>query len=276
MKPADTIVGLIASDVYLTQMVRQAAVGLGIELRVLAPPRTDCPPDTNTAPRDDCRNDLAALIALAARCDVVTFASDTISPRHLDVLSAAGITLRPSAQAAELASDATTARRVLHDCGFDVAPIPANTVSATGSINHSGPQHDHIRAGRASPSGAPGAGGLTVVIARRPSAHHAAYPIVAAANTGPPHLGPPPAPAAASLAVEHVVATAISIADGIDATGIISIEFLLTTDGRPLINHITLGPQPDSHLHPGVTSQFENHLRAILDWPLGATTIGTH
>ena len=130
-----------------------------------------------------------------------------------------------------------------------------------------------------SPPGSLWIGELVVVIARRPSGHRVAYPGLETVNADRRHLGPSKSTPTPPLTAERAAATAIAIAiaDGIDATGIIAVEFLLAFDGRPFVNNILLGPHPhrDPAIDPAITSQYENHLRAILDWPLGATTIGT-
>ena len=66
-----------------------------------------------------------------------------------------------------------------------------------------------------------------------------------------------------------------SIIAGLDATGICAVEFFWTTDGRLLLNELTLGPHNSglATIEATVTSQFHQHLRAVLDWPLGPTTL---
>ena len=63
------------------------------------------------------------------------------------------------------------------------------------------------------------------------------------------------------------------IATELDVTGILAVELFETTDGRLLVNELAMRPHNTGHwsIDGAVTSQFENHLRAVLDLPLGAT-----
>jgi len=60
----------------------------------------------------------------------------------------------------------------------------------------------------------------------------------------------------------------------VDATGILAVELFVTTDGVVLLNEIAARPHNSGHwsIEGAHTSQFENHLRAVLDLPLGACT----
>jgi len=257
-------VGLIARDRQLIESTRQVALELGVDLHVLAVPSS-----VNTSGaanhRPDCHESLDDLIASAARCDVVTFGSSALSAAQRDILHSAGITLRPGPRAAELADDSTRARDVLRECGFDVVPIPG-----CGASDAPSQQHGNTATVRSSPPAATWVGKLNVVIARRPSGFRVVYPVVATGGGDRLHLDPAPPAATGASTVGRAVNAAISIADGIDATGIITVEFLLDNDDRPLVNSVQLGPhpKPQPNSDPANTSPFENHLRAILDWPL--------
>ena len=63
------------------------------------------------------------------------------------------------------------------------------------------------------------------------------------------------------------------IADGLGVTGVLAVELFETTDGRVLVNELAMRPHNSGHwsIEGAVTSQFEQHLRAVLDLPLGAT-----
>ncbi len=258
-------VGLIARDRQLIERTRQVALELGVDLYVLAVPNSVV---TSSAAnhRPDCHQSLDDLIASAARCDVVTFESSALSAAQRDILHSAGITLRPGPRTAALADDPTRARDVLRECGFDVVPIPG-----CGSSDAPIQQHGNTATVRSSPPAATWVAKLNVVIARRPSGFRVVYPVVA---TGGGRLHPAPLAATGASTIERAVNAAISIADGIDATGIITVEFLLDHDDRPLVNSVQLGPhpRPQPNSEPANTSPFEDHLRAILDWPLRPAT----
>ena len=65
---------------------------------------------------------------------------------------------------------------------------------------------------------------------------------------------------------------ALRIAGELDVTGILAVELFETTDGRVLVNELAMRPHNTGHWTQdgAVTSQFENHLRAVLDLPLGS------
>ena len=62
------------------------------------------------------------------------------------------------------------------------------------------------------------------------------------------------------------------IAGELDVTGILAVELFETTDGRVLVNELAMRPHNTGHWTQdgAVTGQFENHLRAVLDLPLGS------
>jgi len=73
----------------------------------------------------------------------------------------------------------------------------------------------------------------------------------------------------------QAVAIAESLVDAIDAVGITAVELFYTSTGEILVNEIAVRPHNSGHatIEATATSQFENHLRAVLDWPLGDTTM---
>jgi 5-(carboxyamino)imidazole ribonucleotide synthase len=73
---------------------------------------------------------------------------------------------------------------------------------------------------------------------------------------------------------ERATALAHDIAERIEATGIMALELFLTPGGL-LVNELALRPHNSGHwtIEGAVTSQFENHLRAVLGWPLGDTAL---
>jgi len=57
--------------------------------------------------------------------------------------------------------------------------------------------------------------------------------------------------------------------------GLLAIEFFISTHGEILINELSPRPHNSGHhtIEANITSQYEQHLRAILNWPLGKTDI---
>ncbi len=63
----------------------------------------------------------------------------------------------------------------------------------------------------------------------------------------------------------------MTVAGSLEVTGVLAVELFETTDGRVLVNELAMRPHNTGHWTQdgAVTSQFENHLRAVLDLPLG-------
>ncbi|WP_445257127.1 5-(carboxyamino)imidazole ribonucleotide synthase [Nocardioides aurantiacus] len=114
---------------------------------------------------------------------------------------------------------------------------------------------------------------LSALVARSPSGQLAVWPVVASTQRdGICHEVVAPAPDLdPELAVEAQRA-AIRIAGELGVTGVLAVELFETHDGRILVNELAMRPHNTGHWTQdgSVTSQFENHLRAVLDLPLGA------
>ncbi len=114
---------------------------------------------------------------------------------------------------------------------------------------------------------------LSALVARSPSGQLAVWPVVASTQRrGICHEVIAPAPDLdPELAVEAQRA-AMRIAGELGVTGVLAVELFETHDGRILVNELAMRPHNTGHWTQdgSVTSQFENHLRAVLDLPLGA------
>jgi 5-(carboxyamino)imidazole ribonucleotide synthase len=65
------------------------------------------------------------------------------------------------------------------------------------------------------------------------------------------------------------------VASGLDVTGVLAVELFETTDERIVVNELAMRPHNSGHwsIEGSVTSQFEQHLRAVLDLPLGSAAL---
>jgi 5-(carboxyamino)imidazole ribonucleotide synthase len=115
---------------------------------------------------------------------------------------------------------------------------------------------------------------LAQLVARRPSGDVASWPLAETVQVdGVCAEVIAPAPHAGRLADEaREIATAV--ADGLDVTGVLAVELFETADGGLLVNELAMRPHNSGHwtIDGAVTSQFEQHLRAVLDLPLGDTS----
>jgi 5-(carboxyamino)imidazole ribonucleotide synthase len=245
------------------------------------------------------------LRAFAARCDVVTFDHEQVDLDLVAGLASEGTVFRPGAATLELAVDKARMRTVLDEAGV---PVPAYQVVDEGpgaidaverfAAGHGWPVM--IKAARGGYDGKgvwpvgdrseaasvlAGVAGqivveellplqaeLAVVVARRPSGASAAWPAVETAQVGGvcrEVLVPGRIDAAVLDAASALGQKVAEIAGGV---GVMAVE-LFWSGGRLLVNEVATRPHNSGHwtMEGAVTSQFENHVRAVLDLPLGST-----
>jgi 5-(carboxyamino)imidazole ribonucleotide synthase len=114
---------------------------------------------------------------------------------------------------------------------------------------------------------------LSALVARSPSGQAAAYPVVQTTQLdGICHEVVAPAPDLDPELAGQAQQLALRIAGELGVTGILAVELFETVDGRLLVNELAMRPHNTGHWSQdgAVTSQFENHLRAVLDLPLGS------
>jgi 5-(carboxyamino)imidazole ribonucleotide synthase len=114
---------------------------------------------------------------------------------------------------------------------------------------------------------------LAVLAARSPHRQGAVYPVVQTVQRdGVCREVIAPAPGLDPDLATRAEALALRLAGELGVTGILAVELFETTDGRVLVNELAMRPHNTGHWTQdgAVTSQFENHLRAVLDLPLGS------
>jgi 5-(carboxyamino)imidazole ribonucleotide synthase len=114
---------------------------------------------------------------------------------------------------------------------------------------------------------------LAALVARSPYGQGAAYPIVETVQRdGICHEVIAPAPGLDPDLAEDAQRLALKIADRLDVTGLLAVE-MFEVDGGVLVNELAMRPHNSGHwtIEGARTSQFEQHLRAVLDLPLGDT-----
>jgi 5-(carboxyamino)imidazole ribonucleotide synthase len=291
----------------LARMTHQAAVDLDLDLVVLAG-STDDPAVIGGAPYLlGSWSTQADLQALADGTQVVTFDHELVPGLLLGRLEELGYRLRPPPGALSLAQDKLKARTVLSRLGFpvpsfarvssvgDVADFaevhgwPVVVKDVTGGYDGRGVHHLESLAQvatlfergssevglRLAEEHVDIASELAVLIARNDSGEVAVYPPVGTVQEGGICrylLMPAPLPASV---LDQARQMAQSIAESIDATGMLAVEMFLDAQGQLLVNELALRPHNSGHvtIEACETSQFHQHLRAVLDWPLGVTTL---
>jgi 5-(carboxyamino)imidazole ribonucleotide synthase len=285
-------------------MLQEAASALGIGTVVLANSRDESAAQVAAGVEIGSPDDLAALRRLAARSDVVTFDHELVEPGHLAALAGEGHVLRPGPTTLEVAVNKLEQRRRFAAAGL---PLPAwARAEAPGDIEAFAREHGWpvvvkaarggydgrgvwVCAGRADVADVPrlGDGGVFVVeeflalerelallVARREDGESAVYPVVETVQRdGVCHEVIAPAPIGDDISAE-ARRIGEAVAEAVGSSGNLAIE-MFVANGRVLINEIAARPHNAGHysIEGCVTSQFENHLRAVLGWPLGSTAL---
>lgn len=294
------IVGVVGGG-QLARMMIPAAVELGIEIRVLA--ETEGSSARLAATQVGDYRDLGTVMAFAKDVDVVTFDHEHVPQDVLRALTDAGIAVHPGPDALEFAQDKIRMRERLSELG---APVPDwAAVSNVDELqefirSHGGvailktPRGGYdghgVRVVRAGNEGADWFESfdrllveelvqfrreLAQLIARRPSGEVRSWPVAETVQReGVCNEVVAPAPGAtdgSSRLAQVAVEIAESIAEGLDVTGVLAVELFETTDSRLLVNELAMRPHNSGHwtIDGSRTSQFEQHLRAVLDLPLG-------
>jgi 5-(carboxyamino)imidazole ribonucleotide synthase len=287
-------VGVIGGG-QLARMMIPPAVALGIELHVLAETADSSAALAATAVGD--YRDAATVLAFAADLDVVTFDHEHVPQDVLAALVDSGAIVRPGPAALAVAQDKIVMRErltalgapvpswaVLHDPADLAAFLAAHDGVAVVKTPRGGYDGKGVRVVRDAsaaddwfPDGpllgeqlVPFRRELAQLVARRPSGEVRAWPLVETVQRdGVCAEVTAPAPDAEGLA-GTARELAIAIAEGLDVTGVLAVELFDTADGL-LVNELAMRPHNTGHwsIDGAVTGQFEQHLRAVLDLPLG-------
>jgi 5-(carboxyamino)imidazole ribonucleotide synthase len=293
-------VGMVGAG-QLARMTQRAAIDLGIHLEVLAASADDPAVLAGTPYLVGAPDDLAALTALAERVDVVTLDHELVSGEHLAALERAGHPVFPRPDVLLLAQDKLHARRELSRLGF---PVPAFApVDEVSDVSRFAQDHGWpvvMKATRGGYDGrgvrtvegpdeaaaALGDGGtwlveaqvpialeLAVVTARRPSGDHVVYPVVETVQRQGICVELVMPGRTTTALAEAAVELAGGLVDAVDGVGIVAVELFVTEAGELIVNELAMRPHNSGHasIEGSTTSQFHNHLRAVLDWPLGTT-----
>lgn len=293
----------------LARMTAIAAFNLGMKVHVMENYANS--PAGQIAHREVVADpsDHVALLHFASNCDVITLESEFIEESHLMVIERAGFVLRPRAASVAKIQDKLIQKGTFNDAGIPVAAFRAvadyNQAEDFGKEfgypfvlksrrnGYDGYGNATIHKPDDIPSGwekitkgnlnrelyceafVPFVKELAVMVARGINGETVLYPVVETVQENhicrtvivPAHVGEP----ATTLARDYA-RHAIEVIDGI---GIFGVELFLTADGEVIVNEIAPRPHNSGHytIEGCVTSQFENHIRAVMGWPLGSTDL---
>jgi 5-(carboxyamino)imidazole ribonucleotide synthase len=292
-------IGVIGGG-QLARMMIPPAVALGIDLRVLAENEGSSAALAATAVGDYTIVD--DVLHFAEGVDVITFDHEHVPQDVLAALVAAGVTVHPSPEALGVAQDKLVMRERLAALGL---PVPEwASVSTSAELGAFLEAHGGSAVVKTPKGGYDGKGvrvvhaatdaddwfenggpllveelvefrrELAQLIARRPSGEIGVWPVVESVQRdGVCAEVIAPAPRAAGRLSDVAADIALTVAEGLGVTGVLAVELFETTDDRLLINELAMRPHNTGHwtIDGSRTSQFEQHLRAVLDLPLGAT-----
>ena len=294
------VVGVVGGG-QLARMMVPAAVALGIEIRVLAEAEHSSAAIAATAVGD--YRDEATVLAFAKDVDVVTFDHEHVPQPVLRALVAAGVAVHPGPDALAHAQDKLVSRARLQQLGLPQPEWAA--VSTTAELATFLEAHDGVAVLKTPRGGYDGKGvrivrtaaeaedwfaalaegesllveekvsftrELAQLVARRPSGELRAWPVVQTEQRdGVCAEVIAPAPGISAKAQALAAEIAETVAHGLGVTGVLAVELFETDDDRILINELAMRPHNSGHwsMDGAITGQFEQHLRAVLDLPLG-------
>jgi 5-(carboxyamino)imidazole ribonucleotide synthase len=295
-------VGIIGGG-QLARMMHAASIGLGINVRLLAEASDSSAARVVHDVTVGDYTDPATVRSFAAGCDVVTFDHEHVPTGLLRDLESAGVLVRPGPAALIHAQDKAIMRDRLNALG---APCPISRVVADeAALAAFGDELGWPIVAKTSRGGYDGKGvwrldsadeggkpfadlndgvqiiaeefidftrELSALVVRSPSGQAAAYPISESVQrdgicvetiTPAPRVDDKQAIAAQQLA--------LMIAHELGVVGMLAVELMQRADGSVVVNELAMRPHNTGHwtIDGAHTSQFENHLRAVLDLPLG-------
>jgi 5-(carboxyamino)imidazole ribonucleotide synthase len=290
----------------LARMTHQSAIALGQTLRVLAVSSDDPAAQVSPDVVIGSHTDLDALRQAAAGADALTFDHEHVPTELLHALVAEGVAVLPPPEALVFAQDKLVMRRRLSDMG---APVPrfAEVVSLADvddfAARIGGPVvvktvrggydgrgvvlADDLAGARAAvqryladgvavllEERVPMRRELAALVARSPYGQGAAWPVVETVQRqGICVTVLAPAPGLSDELSSQAEQLGLEIAEKLGVVGVLAVELFETPDGALLVNELAMRPHNSGHwtMNGSVTSQFEQHLRAVLDYPLGDT-----
>ncbi len=297
------VVGMVGGG-QLARMTHEAGIPLGIRFKLLS----DTPQDSAAQVVGDVTvgdyRDLETLRAFARGCDVITFDHEHVPTEHLRALEADGIPVRPGPDALVHAQDKGVMRQRLVAAGV---PCPRHRIvrdpedvaafAAEGSPDEGFPVVlKTVRGGydgkgvwiarSAEDAAEPFKAGVPVLaeekvdfarelaanVVRSPHGQAVAYPVVESIQVdGVCDTVIAPAPGIDPELAVQAQELALKVAHELEVVGHLAVELFETKDGRVLVNELAMRPHNSGHWTQdgAITSQFANHVRAVLDLPLG-------
>jgi 5-(carboxyamino)imidazole ribonucleotide synthase len=285
----------------LARMMAEPANALGLPLRLLTESEgasaAQVIPDSVVGDH----RELHDLVAVTDGCTVVTFDHEHVPTEHLHALERTGVAVRPGPEALVHAQDKAVMRARLDALGIpsprhavvgsvadvEAFGLPCVLKTTRGGYDGKGVWFVSTAEECGEALRLAGESGvsllaeervdfrreLSALVARSPSGQAAAYPVVESTQQDGICLEVvAPAPDLDPGLAGEAQQVALRLAGALGVTGVLAVELFETRDGRVLVNELAMRPHNTGHWTQdgAVTSQFENHLRAVLDLPLGS------
>lgn len=299
--PPGSTIGIIGGG-QLGRMLSIAAAQLGYRCHIFAPEASGPAADVSARWVQGDYGDATALNAFAQDCDVVTFEFENVEPAPLAAIA----TLAPSLKALETGQDRVAEKSFAQDCGGRTADwravssraelddaitaIGLPAILKTARFGYDGKGQARIRKAEEADQAWADLGGKGVLIleAMVPFAHEFSLLLArdragtisfwdAPENVhrdGILHTSTVPADRVVAEQVPAARSLARKIAEKLDYVGVLAIEFFCGPEG-PVFNEMAPRVHNSGHwtIEGAVTSQFENHIRAVVGLPLGSTAL---
>lgn len=303
---SDRVIGVIGGG-QLARMMYSASIPLGLTVRLLAEAA-----DSSAAQvvRDTMVGDYTdpqVVKAFAAGCDVITFDHEHVPTDLLHELEASGTAVRPGPDALIHAQDKAVMRARMTELGIPCPvwrvcrtvdelvrfgdeigwPIIAKTsrggydgkgVWKVDAASEAGVPFSELRPDLVivAEEYIPFVRELSALVVRGTDGLARAYPISETVQRDSIcHETTTPAPGLPNEVADRLARHALLIAEELGVVGLLAVELMECPDGRAVVNELAMRPHNTGHwtIEGAVTSQFENHLRAVAGLPLGDTSI---
>lgn len=286
-------VGVIGAG-QLARMMISPATALGIDLLLFAQDSSDSGAQITHHVVGDYTN-LAQVLSFAQQCDVITFEHELVPLSVIKGLEAAGVKVYPPSSAFIYSQDKAEMRKKLHDFpapqfqitsdyrSVEKFPVIAKAISGGYDgrgvwkvdsatelekiLKESSPLlvEEFIEFNCE----------IAVMVARSPHGQATTWaPVETIQEDGICVLTVAPAQNISANIAERAQQMALEIAQIVGVVGVMAVEMFVRGD-EIFINELAMRPHNSGHwtIEGAVTSQFEQHLRAILDLPLGSPAL---
>jgi 5-(carboxyamino)imidazole ribonucleotide synthase len=284
----------------LGRMLIQSGIDFNVEFSVLDPD-AEAPCSRISNFRQGNLTDFRTVVDFGSTCDLITIEIENVNAAALKELVKQGKRVFPQPEIIELIQDKRLQKKFYHDRGIPTADFiltenaedvrrNADFLPAVNKLGREGYDGRGVQILRSAADlgncfNAPGLleklidfeKEISVIVARNDRGETRTFPVVEMVFHPVHNLVEylfAPAEIDASI-VRHANSIAEKIITDLNMVGLLAVEMFVTRSGQVLVNEIAPRPHNSGHqtIEANITSQYEQHLRAILGWPLGDTTL---